>query len=478
MQSNSAQARPDRARRLRLAASLTILSLTAGRVTAQQPSTRDTKPPTPSAVANPLDDYIHEAIRANLSLAQDQLDEDHAVAAVREARSLRFPSLAFSSRRTQVDGGLDLGRLVNPAYRALNQITGSSNFPTNIGLTLPFAQETRVRLAQPIYQPAIGAGIRAADAARDAQSATVRAAARQLAAQVQTSYWTVASADRVAELYRITLPLVDENVRVNERMLANGTATPDAVLRARADRSEVAQQLAEAEQQQASARRAFNMLLDRPFDAPVTMLPDSALDVVAGLTHGLTLTDLISHALARRDELHQAESAIAAATAQEKVATAAFLPTVSVALDYGVQGNTYQFDRNHDALAASVVVEWNLFNGGRDEARRQQASISANRARVARHEVERRIELDVRQTYDALQVASGAVATARDRWEAARRSFELVARRHAEGMASQIEFIDARTAFTRAGLNLILTRQGYAVRAAELERSAALRTIE
>jgi outer membrane protein TolC len=478
MQSSSAQPYLDRTRRLRLAASLTILSFAAGPATAQQPSGLDTRAPTPSTTSTPLDDYIREAIRVNLSLAQDRLDEDHAVAAVREARSLRLPSLAFSSRRTQVDGGLDLGNLVNPAYRALNQITGTSSFPTNIGLTFPFAQETRVRLAQPIYQPAIGAGIRAALAAQDAQSAAVRAAVRQLAAQVQTSYWDVASADRVAELYRITLPLVDENVRVNERMLANGTATPDAVLRARADRSEVAQQLAEAEQQQASARRAFNMLLDRPFDAPVIMLPDSTLDVVARRTQGLTLDELIRHAVAARDELHQAESAIAAATAQEKVATAAFLPTVSVALDYGVQGNTYQFDRNHDAVAASVVVEWNLFNGGRDEARRQQASISANRARVARHEIERKIELDVRQAYDALQVASGAVATARDRWEAARRSFELVSRRHAEGMASQIEFIDARTAFTRAGLNLILTRQSYAVRAAELERAAALRTIE
>ena len=478
MQSSSAQPYPDRTRRLRLAATLTILSLAANRAAAQRPGGRDDKPIAPSPVANPLDGYIREAIRANLSLAQDRLDEDHTVAAVREARSLRFPSLAFTSRRTRVDGGLDLGNLVNPAYRALNQITGTSSFPTNVGLTFPFAQETRVRLAQPVYQPAIGAGIRAADAARDAQSAAVRAAARQLAAQVQTSYWAVASADRVAELFSITLPLVDENLRVNERMLANGTATPDAVLRARADRSEVAQQLAEAEQQQASARRAFNMLLDRPFDAPVTMLPDSTLDIVAGQVRGLTLDELIHHALARRDELHQAESAIAAATAQEKVATAAFLPTVSVALDYGVQGNSYQFDRNHDALAASVVVEWNLFNGGRDEARRQQASITADRARVARHEIERRIELDVREAYDALQVASGAVATARDRWDAARRSFELVSRRHTEGMASQIEFIDARTAFTRAGLNLILTRQSYAVRAAELERAAALRTIE
>jgi outer membrane protein len=477
MQSNPARSplgRPPRV--LQVVAVAVILSLASGRAHAQQISVRGNAAPSPTA--NPLDGYIRDALRANLSLAQDQLDEDRAVASVREARALRLPSLAFSSRRTEVDGGLDLGDLVNPAYRALNQLTATSSFPTNVAVTLPFAQETRVRLAQPIYQPAIGAGIRAASAARDAQSAAVRSAARKLAAQVQTSYWAVASADRAVELYRITLPLVDENVRVNERMVASGTATPDAVLRARADRSEVAQQLADAELQQASARRVFNLLLDRPFETPVVMLPDSALDVVAGLTRGLTLDELIRHALAGRDELRQAESAITAANAQEKVATAAFLPTVAVALDYGVQGNTYQFDRNHDALAASVVVEWNLFNGGRDEARRQQAAISGNRARVARREAERRIELDVRQQYDALQVASAAVSTARDRWTAARRSFELVARRHAEGMASQIEFIDARTAYTRAGLNLILTRQSLAVRSAELERAAALRKIE
>jgi outer membrane protein TolC len=173
----------------------------------------------------------------------------------------------------------------------------------------------------------------------------------------------------------------------------------------------------------------------------------------------------------------RSDFAISAANAQEKVATAAFLPSVAVALDYGVQGNTYEFDRDHDAVAASVVLEWNVFNGGRDEARRQQAAIGTSRARVARREAERRVELDVRQAYDALQVATAAIGTARDRAAAARRGFELVARRHAEGLASQLEFMDARTAHTRAELNLIVTQQTRAVRAADLERAAALRTI-
>jgi outer membrane protein TolC len=425
------------------------------------------------AQPEPLAGYIRQALKANLALAQSRLSEDLADARTREARALRLPSVSFSSRRSETSGGLDLGDLVNPAYRALNQLTGTSAFPTDVGLTLPLRQESRVRVAQPVYQPAIGAGIRAAASARDAEAAGVRSAARQLVAQVQTSYWQLASAGRVVELYRATLPLVDEHVRVNERMLANGTVTPEAVLRARAERSEVQQQLAEAEQQRAAAARAFNALLDRPLDSPIELPSDVALDVDAG-PDSLTVDELVRHALVARDELKQAAFAIDAATAQEKVAAAAFRPTVGVAVDYGIQGDNYRFDRDHDALVASVVVEWSAFNGGRDDARRQQAGIAGSRARLARRDLERRIELDVRQAYDAERVARAAIQTAQDRAAAAQRGFELVSRRHAEGLASQIEFIDARTAATRAALNLIVTRQSYAVRRADLERAAAL----
>jgi outer membrane protein TolC len=426
---------------------------------------------------DPLAGYIREALRSNLGLAQSRLSEDQADARTREARALRLPSVTFSTRRSETSGGLDLGDLVNPAYRALNQITGTNAFPTDVGLTLPLRQESRVRVAQPIYQPAIGAGIRAASSARDAEAAGVRSTARQLIAQVETSYWQVASTARVAELFRATLPLVDEHVRVNERMLANGTVTAEAVLRARAERSEVQQQLADAEQQRAAAARAFNALLDRSLDSPIELPSDEALEKVVVGADSLTVDELVRHALASRDELRQATFAIDAAAAQEKAASAAFLPTVGVALDYGIQGDEYRFDRNHDALVASVVVEWNAFNGGRDEARRQQAGIAESRARLTRRDLERRIELDVRQAYDAVQVARAAIVTAQDRSAAAQRGFELVARRHAEGLASQIEYIDARTSATRAALNLIVTRQSYAVRRADLERAAALRSL-
>jgi outer membrane protein len=423
---------------------------------------------------DPFAALIREGFKNNLALARERLAEDQSEAAVRQARALYLPTFTFDARYSRTSGVLDVGDLVNPAYEALNQITGSNRFPTDIDATLPLAQETRFRLGQPIYNPAISANYDASKSLSGLQGAQLRAAMRRLAAEIQTAWLQHASASRVVELYQSTLTLVRENVRVNERLLAAGTITPEAVLRARADLSEVEQQLAEANERRDAARRAWNLLLDRPLETAVPTIPDAALafDLPAAPDA------LVRTALARREELEQTVWGERAAEAQSRAASASLLPTVSFGVDYGVQGQDYRFGPDDDVLVASVVVQWTLFNGGRDIARRQQANLEARRARTQREEVARRIELEVRQSYDAARVASRAITTAADRVAAARRAFELVARRREEGLASQVEFIDARTAYTRAELNEILTRYSYAMRWVDLERAAALRDLD
>ena len=95
--------------------------------------------------------------------------------------------------------------------------------------------------------------------------------------------------DRAITIYQEALALLDENLRVSERLVAAGTATPDAVARSRAERSEAAQRLLEAERERADAARSLNELLRRPLDTPAPALPDSVvatapvLDSVAAL---------------------------------------------------------------------------------------------------------------------------------------------------------------------------------------------------
>lgn len=422
---------------------------------------------------DPLAPLVQEALRNNLQLSASRVSDERAEAATRGARGLYLPSLSLESRRSRLDGVVDVGQLVNPAYAALNRITGTSAFPTDIRQTLPQPQETHLRLAQPVFNPAIRASHQAARAQEDAQRSITRAAARDVAAGVQRGYLAYASAVRVVELDRSVLALTDELLRAAERRLALGLVTPDAVLRARADRAEADQALTEAAERAATAARSLNLVLGRPIERDGPPIVDDSL-VVPLLDS--TADGYVRLALARREELDQLASNERASQAGVRAARAAFLPTAVVALDYGTQGRDYRFGADRDFLVASAVLQWNLFNGGQDAARHEQAQLDVERVRVQRADLERQIALQVYAAFGATRVARTAVGSAVERESAARRNWELVRRRGDQGTASALDVLDARTAWTSAALNLILTRYGYATRWVELERAAALRT--
>jgi outer membrane protein TolC len=433
-----------------------------------------TLPAAAPAQESPLDALVREGIRNNLGLRQERLEDARSEAAVRQARGLYLPAVSLDARYSRTSGVLDIGDLVNPAYAALNQLTRSDAFPTDVDARLPLAQETKLRLTQPLFQPAVRENHRLARSLRGLQGAELAAATRQLAADVQAAYLGHAGAVRVVETYRATLPLLDENLRVNERLVANGRATSEGVYRARAERSETLQQLAEAERQRDAAARGLNFLLGRPLDAPVDVLPDSTLDAAADVP----LDEALRSALGAREELAQADFGIRAAESQGRLARATYLPGVSLAVDYGVQGQRYRFGADDDFAVASLVLQWSVFNGGQDAARGQAARLDTERARTRRAELERAVEMQVKQAWEAVASARTARAAADDRLAAARRTFELVSRRWEEGIAPHIEFVDARTAYTAARLNAVLTLYDHALRRVELERAAALRRLD
>ena len=430
-------------------------------------------PPAQAQQPDPLGALVAEALRNNLGLATERYAEVRTAAQVKEARGLFFPSLTLDSRYTRQSGGLNLGDLVNPAYAALNQIRGTDAYPTNLDLRFPLAHESRLRLVQPLFNETIRRNYSFARHRLEGERSHRLAAARRLAADVQIASITLADARSTFAIYEASLALVTESERVAHRLLDAGRAAPDVVFRARAERSDVAQKLAEAREQADAAARALNRLLGRGLDTPVDSVADSALCFELDVTE----ESAVAGALARREELAEVDAGIGAAEAGTGLAKAGFLPTVGVALDYGFQGQSVRFNRNSDFWTASVVVSWNLFNGGRDLARTEAARADAERARLSRRDLEDRIRLEVRQAYESAVVARAAIATAEDRLAAARKTFDLVRRRYQEGVATQIEFLDARTQLTGAELNRALTVHRYAARYFELERAAALRSI-
>ena len=420
-----------------------------------------------------LDGYVNEAMRANLAIAQQTAATRRADATVREANGRFLPSVGVNARYSEYSGVINIGDFINPAYDALNQLIGQTRFPTNVNATLPLRQETKLELVQPLFNDALIGAAAAARARRDLVGASRKAAMRQLAADVQQSWLGYASSDRIVATLDAMLPVLDENLRVSERLVGAGQATPDVVLRARAERSELQQQIADARRLRDAARRGFNMLRNQDVDAAVTIADDSSLLA----TDTSSRDALTAHALAHREELQQADGGIRIARAQGRIANAGLLPSVALSASYGVQGDQYRFNKQNDVALANFVFSWNLFNGGQDMARREQATFAEDEATYRRREAERGVRVQVANALAGVETARTALVSANDRYESARRAFTLVERRFAEGLAAPIDFLSARAAFTSAALSQVISRYTLAARTVELERAAALRTL-
>lgn len=416
-----------------------------------------------------LDSYVREGLQSNLALKQRDFSYQKSAQALRQARGLFLPSLTLSARYSRLHGNvLDLGTLVNPVYATLNQLLQAQAFPTDLDLRLPLQRETKATLLQPIFQPAVLYNHRLHSNLHKTEAAHLQSFKRELVADIKTAYLTFAKTVRVVELYQQTLPLLEENLRVNERLQANQKVTADAVYRARAELSDIQQKLTEAEQHHEAAAQYFNFLLNRPPDTPIALIADSLLAVEITQSREEAQQEAARH----REEFRQLHFAIKAAEAATGIHTASFLPHLSLGMDYGFQGNTYDFGVDRDYFAVSLVAQWNLFNGFQDAAKRQQAQLETERLRTQLDELEEQIALQVRVAYNDVRAAGAAIAAADDRLASAAKSFELVSKKYEQGAAAQIEYLDSRTAFTNAGINQILTSYDYYIKYARLERAA------
>ena len=424
----------------------------------------------PARAAATLDALVNEGLAANRSLRADRLALEREQASVTEAAGLFLPSLAANGRISDRTGNIfDLGRLVNPAYAALDQLTHSTMFPTDIDLKLPTREEATLRLTQPLVDLRLPANWRIRAGLRDVQRAATGAATRRLAADLRMGYLDYVRATRLTQVFDSTRVLVDEVVRVQESLLAHGMATPDEVLRARADRAEIVQRRDDAARLADAARQAFNQRLGRTIDAPLPLLSDDALGIAAPPA----LDSALALARAGREELAQAQGGVRAAGGAVSLASARYLPALAAVVDWGVQGERIRRGDGSDYRVATLVVQWPIFDGGQREAQRHAASADLAAARTRAADTATLVELDVRTAWQAAQVARLALEPARERLAASRRAWEMVERRRANGTATLLDVLDARTTYTNAGLNEVMTTCEYWQCCAELDRAAA-----
>ncbi|MBM3855327.1 MAG: TolC family protein, partial [Verrucomicrobia bacterium] len=347
----------------------------------------------PVVLPDVLQGYVEQSFGANLALRREQRDADSAQARAAAVRGALQPRVDLAARYTAARGGrtidLPIGDLLNPVYGTLNTLTGGARFPPIENQSIAFLrreeQETKLRLIQPLYRPEILRGVEAAGAQSAAAQAALTVYQRDLRLAVIRSYFLWQQARVARDIYASAVGLTAEALRVNRALVAAEAATEDAILRVEADALLVRQQHLAAEADVALARAQFNLLLDRPSAADIDPVPAADLDRLATVLRELVGAPLLP--AGEREELVALDYAVRAAEAASRAARASRRPALSLAVESGIQGSSYRSRPGAGFTQASVVAEWNLFDGRRDASRVRESINEHAKAELRREEV-------------------------------------------------------------------------------------------
>jgi outer membrane protein len=227
----------------------------------------------------------------------------------------------------------------------------------------------------------------------------------------------------------------------------------------------------------AVARSYVNLLRNYPLAAPV---PEAKIDqetverfrnrVIRRLAgRRLDVPVMQQVATERRAELQSLDAAIAGSLAEQDLARAAFKPTLAVGAEAGIQGEDYGFGPDERYVLASIVLRWNAYRGGADQAALAEARALTEQLRATRDLAAQQVRLEVQRALERLEVADASIGTAEKRAEAAEAGFRIAARKRDLGQINQADFIDSRRTLTDAQLNLNRVRTEFLGRLAELE---------
>jgi len=145
---------------------------------------------------------------------------------------------------------------------------------------------------------------------------------------------------------------------------------------------------------------------------------------------------------AHRQDLKAAEAQVRVAEAALKAASSERLPTASVQGYYGLQGINPDTGRNVFNATASVNVP--IFEGGRLKADREQAGAVLDQHRAELEDQRGQAELEVRDAYSDLQVATEQVQVAASNRKLALETLQQSQDRYTAGAADSVEVVQSQ----------------------------------
>ena len=392
-----------------------------------------------TATSLSLADAVARASHGTAAVQISSFKTREAVARVNQARAALLPTLngtAYTQERTFSSASFGI---------SFPHIPGQPGIPDLVG---PVHQvDARVRATQTLFDAASWVHLRAVRQGVVTSRAEDDGAGETAARDAALAFVRAARAGSSIAARQSDLDLATELSSLATSQVEAGTAAEIDVIRARTQATTARGQLLvaknEAERAQLDLARALGLDPDERFT-----LTDTLSTSLASSEAPLTVAAAVAMAFERRPEERAEHAKLERARIERRAIGAERLPRVDASADYGVDGA-----RAADAIATRQVtlqLTVPVFDGFRREARIAEQREIESESEVRERDLRRQIEAEVQSAL--LEVGSGVEqeGIARERLSLAESELAHARERFANGVAGNIEVINAQSSLIQA----------------------------
>lgn len=349
---------------------------------------------------------IRLAVEHNVELQSAQLQVEKAEAALATARSRRLPTFDTEVSASQLLSPVEFS-FPKGAFGTFPETGPIPDSDTTVRMERQPIVYASTQIAQPITQLfRINLGVKSAAVGRELERERVRSARLSVTNTVKRLYYALLQTRSALAALDADLTFSREMVRTMEVRLTERVVLP-------ADTMDVKLRLAQQELTRTTARNTLasqkeqlNRLLGRDIttDFEVEEMPAASLletDPVAAR----------ARAIDQRPDVRQARLALKQAELDVRVANAARMPDVSVAVSYTANVNMDVAPKN--LASAGIQMTWEPFDWGRKRREVTTKAHTVTQARLAVRDAEDKAAIEVNTRLRAIAESRGQLELAR-----------------------------------------------------------------
>jgi outer membrane protein len=325
-------------------------------------------------------------------------------------------------------------------------------------------------LSQPLFTGGLNlANYRTAKLGVDLSKETLETAKRDLVLQVRVGYLIIVRAEKFLLVAQQQVKQFEAQLEVTKAFFEVGIVPKNDVLLAEVNLANAKQSLIKAENDLATAKASFNILLRREI-----ITPFQVVDILEYKAFPLTYQDSLGESLRQRPEIRTAQLNIDQAKEGVKIARSGFFPTISLLGGYSRSSDDVDLsggENFRDNWEIQALATFTLWNWGNTAFKVGENKVKVTQAEDAKAQLIDSITLEVRDDYLNMQVAEKNIKVAEVAIEQAEENLRMNEERYKYQVATQTDVINAVTLLAQAKTNYYGALSDFNIAKATLERA-------